>query len=255
MTSRPARVGDGPLTGMSVLVCRALDQSETLTDELLGLGAEVVPLPLIEVVEPVGGTQALAAAGSRLSEFGWVIFTSANAVDSFAPHVTAWPECVRIAAVGPATAAAVERAGLDLSFVPEEATAADLARSLPAHTSGRSSRVLAPLAELAGPELAIGLQERGFEVERLVAYRTRSPEHDPSVVEAARQADAVLLTSRSSVDRLVELLGPDGVPSTVIAIGPSTAQALADCGLVATEIAEPHTAQGLIAALLRSLAP
>lgn len=244
-----------PLEGRSVVVCRPVDQATSLIERLETLGAAVVRLPLLEVVPPLDPAP-LDRAVRRMAQFDWVCLTSSNGVAAVVAALRhqglPWPDATALAVVGPATRAAAERAHLEVSFEPTEATARALAEELPLDDGGRIS-VLAPLAELAGPDLITGLADRGADIEVVTAYRSVMPDHPPETLAAAARADAVLVTSGSTVDRFVAAVGLENVPPFVVAIGPATAAVAAGHGLAVADIAEPHTEDGLIEAVVRSL--
>jgi uroporphyrinogen-III synthase len=73
-------------------------------------------------------------------------------------------------------------------------------------------------------------------------------------VARAAAADAVAFTSSSTVERTVDLLGVDGIPPIVVSIGPVTSGAVRAAGLHVTTEADPHTLDGLAAALTDALA-
>jgi uroporphyrinogen-III synthase len=193
----------------------------------------------------------------------WLAVTSATTVEvllgraealgtTLARLVGATP----VAAVGPATAAALNDAGLDVALVPPGPTssAANLAAAWP--VSPRGGIVLLPRSAIAAPTLATGLRERGWLVDDVVAYSTTTARlADPAVAAdlAAGRVDAVLLTSGSTARALVDLYGP--VPGVaVVAIGPSTAEAAARAGLTVNAVAPEQTPAGLVTALDRALA-
>jgi uroporphyrinogen III methyltransferase/synthase len=212
------------LAGLVVLSCRQENRGLELDAEIEALGAAVVRLPLIEVVPPPDGGQALKDALDRLDQFDWLACTSVNGVAALAG--VELPVGLRLAAVGHTTAAAFEevvhRSAL---VVPQIPTAADLAAAFPA----RPGRVLALLAELAGPDLADGLGRRGYDVEVVVAYATARPQHSGAALDEAATADVVLVSSPSVAHRLVEVLG-ERCPSTAVAIGPKSAAAASELG-------------------------
>jgi len=253
-------VSDQALAGRTVVVCRSAMQAGPLTAALYGLGSHVVRLPLVEIVVPEDGGSALARATERLAEYDWVVLTSANGVRALigSQALPDWPPNTRIAVIGSATAAAVRAAGLIVDFQPREATARDLAEALPIRTGSAEAedggvRVLAPLAELAGPEITSILAARGARVDVVTAYRSVTPEHSVEVMASAREADAVLIGSGSTIDRLVDALGVDSLPACLIAIGPATAESVRRHGLEVAAIADPHDDAGLIAAAVRTL--
>lgn len=80
-------------------------------------GAQACRFPTIEIV-PVEDRR-VGAAGSSLADYGLVIFTSANAV-RFGAALLDQKRDLMLAAIGPATAAALNRAGYRVAVQPEE---------------------------------------------------------------------------------------------------------------------------------------
>lgn len=242
------QTSSGPLSGRSIVVARAEAQAVPLIEALEAEGADVVPLPMIEVVFAADDERELRAAIDTLEGSDWVVFTSANAVAAcVAAGILGWLDTVRVAAIGSATSRALDDVGVHVDFVPPEATAASLAENLPS-----GGRALLPLAELAADTLETGLVARGFETTRLTAYRTAVPEHEATQLDEARNADLILATAPSIVDRLVRQLGIDGIPEPLICIGPSTAAAAERHGLDVV-VASPHNDEGLVVAASQTL--
>ena len=86
------------------------------------------------------------------------------------------------------------------------------------------------------------------------AYRTRAAALDEHQRAAITGADAVTFTSSSTVTNLCDALGDDPLPSAVVTIGPITSATARELGLAVTAEADPHTIDGLVAALLEVLA-
>jgi uroporphyrinogen III methyltransferase / synthase len=236
---------DKPLFGVRVIVTRAREQASGLSARLRDLGAHVVELPAIELVDPADGGAALRDAAARVGEYDWVVFTSANAVSRF---LTTLQDARRfgpakIAAIGPGTAAALEARTLTADLVPP----AFIAESLVEHFPDGPGRVLLPRAAVARDVLPDGLRAKGWAVDVVEAYRT-VPAKAPT---RAPEADVITFTSSSTVTNFLALGLP--VPSTVACIGPVTAQTAIDNGLTVDITAEEHTVEGLIDALRRSL--
>ena len=217
------------LEGLRVLSCRQVDRGLELEAEIEARGGVLVRLPLIEVVPPGDGGAGLRDALERLEEYDWVVCTSVNGVNAL--RGVRLRSGLRVAAVGPATAEAFEKVlGRTALVVPEVPTAANLARAFPA----RPGRVLAPLAELASSDLADGLRQKGYEVDVVSAYTTRSPEHSTADLDRAAHTDVVLVTSPSVAQRLTELLG-DRRPKVAVTIGPRSTTRAADLGFTTIE--------------------
>jgi uroporphyrinogen-III synthase len=243
-----------------VVLCRAEADGGALVDELRRLGAEPVLVPLHKREAAADGGAALEAALSRLDHYHWLALTSANGVRAVSEALTRagaqpLPPGLRVAVVGTATGAACQAAGFPVDLIPPVATAADLAAAFPpppALGHAPAPRVLAPLAEAASSDLETGLTQRGYEVDRVDAYRmapTTVDVHRRALVEGA---DAVLLTAPSLVDRFVEMFSVAAVPPVAVAIGPRTAERARHRG-IAPVVAASHDQHGLVDALLTAL--
>ena len=166
------------LKGARVVVTRPRRQAGPLIDSLVRRGAEPLPLPTIRI-EPIDDMAQLDVAidETRRGGFDWCVFTSANAVEVFANRMDALdvhPDqlaSMRVAAVGRATAAAVAEAGLNLTLVPESATADALAARL-RQVMGAGARVLYPRSAMGRDVLPNELRAAGFDVLAIDVYRT-----------------------------------------------------------------------------------
>ena len=238
-----------PLFGRRVVVTRARAQASTLGERLRALGAEPVEVPTIEVVDPAdGGAAALAEAAARVSGYAWVAFTSVNAVERLFAclHDARALGGVRVAAIGPGTAAALAARGVVADLRPDTAVAEALVDAMPAGRGG----ILLPQAAAARPVLAAGLVAKGWTVDVVEAYRTVPAQPSPEALDAAAKADAIAFTSSSTVTSWLALAGPDRTPPVVACIGPVTAATAAEHGLVVTVVAAEHTVDGLVDALV-----
>ena len=114
-------------------------------------------------------------------------------------------------------------------------------------------RVLLPRAAVARDVLVEGLEAKGWQVTRADAYRTLPAEPSPSALAEARKADAITLTSSSTVTNYLQVAGPDSVPPVVVCIGPVTAATARDAGLGVDVVADEHTIDGLVQAVIDAL--
>jgi uroporphyrinogen-III synthase len=246
-----------PLAGRRVVVTRAKEQSGELADHLRRLGAEVVELPVIALA-PVEDLGPLEDALARLNEYRWVVFTSVNGVRWFfelAGQRAQGMSDVRVAAVGPATAAALRERGIEASVLPEEFVAESLAEAL-LREAIDGARVLLPRAASARDVLPDALRAKGAVVDDVPVYRNIVP---PELAEAAEalfsgagRPDWVTLTSSSTVKNLLAAVGHERLAGVKLAsIGPVTTATAVQHGLEITAEAEPYTLDGLVDALLR----
>ena len=247
-----------PLFGRTVVVTRARTQASDLRIRLESLGAEVVEIPAI-AVEPID------FALPDLAGYAWVVLTSANGVDAlfdggilpagrdaraFGP--------ARVAAIGPGTAEALARRGLRADLLPERFVAESLVEAFPAPVRPGTDRVLIARAEAARDVLPEGLAAAGYLVEVLPVYRTVPAAVDAAALERVRrgEVDAVTFTSSSTVTNFCDAVGAfTGEQPVVVSIGPVTSATAVERGLRVDAEADPHTIDGVIAALRSVLAP
>ena len=213
----------------------------------------VVQLPLTRTADPADGGDALRAAAAALASFDWVVFTSQNAVDRLMATVRDARALagVAVAAVGPATADALRLAGVEPDLVPAEHSARGLVEEF---AEGRG-RVLFPCANLALDTVPSGLEDKGWTVERVEAYRTvPAAAPDPALLDRVAAADAIAFAATSSVLAFAALSGPDGspvpVPPHVVCIGPTTAAAARAAGMANVFEAWAASAAGLVRELV-----
>jgi uroporphyrinogen-III synthase len=228
-----------------VLVTRSSRQSSELATQLSALGLEPVLVPAIELAPP-SSFDALDTALARVAAFDWLIFTSANAVDAFQRRLEslafdAAAATVRIAAIGPSTARALESAGLAAELIPPQAVAESLTEALLPHVlrpDGSPTRFLLVRAEDARDVLPEALRATGAEVTIAPAYRTVVPTGSIEVIReffgGAPDIAAITFTSSSTARNLLALCEAAGVslpPSALrVSIGPITSETLRSLG-------------------------
>ncbi len=253
-----------PLFGKRVLITRTRNQASELARLLAAEGAIPIELPAIEI-EPTVDPAAVDTAVSALArgEYDWAVFTSANAVDLWFDHLrdrhldarafgastTRRGAATKVAAIGPATAAALAAHGLTADLVPTEYIAESLAQALvpvilsaethaeqnnapsrkpalsppkgnlgaPHRGSTPAVRILLPRAENARPELVDALRETGAIVDELPLYRAaipavaQGPSPETEALNLLRDGaiDIVTFTSSSTVRNLAAILNGD----------------------------------------------
>lgn len=239
----------GPLAGVRVVVTRAREQSAALIEALESHGAEAVPVPVIEIVDPPDGGAALRAALARLTAGDWLVITSPNGATRVAAELDGpLPAGVSVAVIGPGTKRKAEAAGLTVDVVPDESIAEGLLGFLPRPGAGGGTMLLAR-AETGRDLLPEELGRRGWTVVDVAAYRTVAVPVDESALDACRHADVAAFTSASTVRHLVDGVGRDNLPPVLACIGPATAAQAEELGLVPDIVATEHTIPGFVEAI------
>jgi uroporphyrinogen III methyltransferase/synthase len=253
-----------PLFGQTILVTRASaggsDASApgALTQKLRDLGAQVVEMAATRIV-PIGGAP-LAARLAELDEYAWIVFTSANAVDYFwralagAGRDTRALAGIRVAAVGPATAAALLARGVVADAQATRFAAEGLLEVMAERTDVDGAKILYPCAEGARTTLELGLQQLGAVVDRVHTYRSAADGEAGSRLKAAVESGEITIavfTSASGVRSFARAVGNDMMAKVAAAsIGPVTSAALLEAGIPVAAEADEATMDGVARAIV-----
>ena len=253
-----------PLFGQRIVVTRSRVQAADLSSRLTELGADVLEIPCIKTAPPSQHTP-LTDALLELNSYDWLVFTSANGVTSFFDlFFKAFKDTrdiggVRIAAVGPGTAAKLRELHLQVDLMPAEAIGAKIAKEFSKFESVENLKMCLLRAEVANPDLPKALEDLGAIVDDIAVYQTIGESHEPTAASVrllAEGADWITFTSASTVEHFHRRFDLPALlkkfPQTKLAsIGPETTKAIATLGLKADVEAKDHTMEGLAAALLK----
>ena len=245
-----------------IVVTRPREQTFAFSAALARYGAVPIVCPAIRI-EPIPESAALRAAFNQLDRYDWIVFTSVNAVTQFWSHAQAHHlgldafARTKIAAVGPATAAALTAIGLPPQLVPDRYVAETLAATF---GDVRGKSFLLPRSAIARGVLPNLLREGGASVDDVPLYLTVNETPDVRMLEELRAGvDVVSFTSASAVRGFTAFLGPqerEGIAQAHIAcIGPVTAAAACDAGFTVDIMADAYTTDGLVQALLHYFHP
>jgi uroporphyrinogen III methyltransferase/synthase len=250
-----------PLKGKRIVVTRAREQSAGLSEVLRHLGAEVIEAPAIRIAPPVDWTSPDEAI-RKLDRYDWVIFTSTNGVKFLVERMQILGRKLqllsqsKLAAIGPATKAALESHGLHADVVPERYIAEEVFEALRRGGRLQGSRALLPRADISREALPRLLRNEGVDVHVITVYRTvPAPEDISRATELVLQGgvDIVTFTSGSTVRSFfsviedTEQLRGKFVPAS---IGPITSQVLLEHGFAPGIEAEKYTSEGLAEAIV-----
>jgi len=245
-----------PLHGKRVAVTRARAQASGLAERLRALGADVAETPAIRIEpRPVDGE--IDRAVEEIAEYALVCLTSPNGASLLMNALGARGRDARalhgatVAAIGPGTAAELERAGIRADVVPERSVAEALVEALEAvPVEGR--RVLLARAAEARDVLPDALRRRGARVDVVALYDTVAEPLDEAAREALTRADYVTFTSSSTVRFLLKALGsPAALPAggRIVSIGPITSATAREHGLTVHVEAKRHDIDCLVEAI------
>jgi uroporphyrinogen III methyltransferase / synthase len=252
-----------PLFGRTIVVTRARSNASEFATALRRLGADTIEFPTIEIAPP-RSYAVLDRAIKRIDSFDWIIFTSANGVDSFIDRLKLRGGDIRelgrasIAAIGPATAARLADYAIRVKALPDEYRAERIVAAIGSKKI-RGERFLIPRAEVAREALPEILRDKGAkEVVVAPAYRTIKPKgaHVDRMREmiASDVIDLVTFTSSSTVTNFCELIGESGKGIRTAAIGPITAATAEERGFDVVVQPRRYTIEGLTEAIAEHFA-
>jgi uroporphyrinogen III methyltransferase/synthase len=201
----------------------------------------------------------------RLPEFQWLVFTSANGVESLLGgllergHDLRRLGALRLAAIGTQTAAALARFHLRADVIPTEFTSEGLSAALAPLVRGQ--RVLLARAD-RGRQVLLDVLQPLCQVEQTAVYsQMDATELDPTIAELIRQGqlDFVTFTSSNNARAFFRLLGPAEKASLassaqLVSISPVTSAAIRECGFEPAAEAREYTAEGVIEAVVERAA-
>jgi uroporphyrinogen-III synthase len=236
-----------------VLVTRPVDQAAPLVDALRAAGAVPVPYPTIEVVAPPDWSPFDAAVAAA-TPGDWVVLTSPSAVRMAVGRLRATGRLavvaqLKVAAVGPGTAAALASEGLHVAVVPDAGrrNQEGLAEALSEVPPG--ARVIFARAIEGRDALARALAGRGVHVQTVPVSQTRACE-----MPSLPAFDAALFASPSALRAFVARWTVAPLRAAVtVAIGPVTAEAMGAIDLAPSAVAADPTPPALVAALEQAL--
>ncbi len=248
-----------PLFGKRILVTRASHQASALSQLLSERGAQPIELPAI-AIQATANTEELDRAISDLGHYQWLAFTSVNGVDAFFQRLyslnldTRALNGLKIGAIGPATAKALETKGVIPDYLPEVYTNQGFLAGL-SRWDIAGQRFLLPRPDIADKELTEGISRLGAEAHEIAVYRTVPA--TTAISQAKKmllsgEIDVITFTSSSTVSNLVAVFNgkePAVYSAKVACIGPKTADTAAKAGLRVDIIPKEQTIPGLVTAI------
>jgi uroporphyrinogen III methyltransferase/synthase len=225
-----------PLTGKTILITRAREQSEDFAILLKKLGAEVIEFPTIEIVPPLRWNE-LDQAIHQLKSYDWIIFTSANGVNFFWQRLRKMgksvhlPSSLKVCAIGPATANPLKERGVSVHYIPKEFIAEAILQGFE-KMAIKGKRILLARAKKARDILPKGLRKMGAGCDVVEVYRTVKPKGGSKRLKkllTEGKVDVITFTSSSTVNHFAELLKKEDLRKllkgiAIACIGPVTAK-------------------------------
>ena len=249
----------GSLDGLGVLVTRPEHQADALCQRIERHGGVAIRCPALVIREPHDWAPALAIF-DRLAGYDLAIFTSANAVDRAMPLIRergGFPLRLEIAAIGKATAQALQRQGMTPGLQPKAGFTSEALLALPRFQRVAGQTLVIVRGEGGRELLAQTLTARGARIVRAEVYRRERPTLDAAALLerwARGEIGAVAVTSAESLLNLFDMLGIDGqdylCETPLIVVSARIQQTAAELGCSRLQLARDASDDAILAALL-----
>jgi uroporphyrinogen III methyltransferase/synthase len=246
-----------PLSGKRIVVTRTRHQAGALSSRLRELGADVFEIPTIRI-EPPTDVRAFVELLVHAHQYDWLVFTSPNGVTAFFEkfyEIRADARelgGVRIAAIGPATAAKVREYRFTVDLQPKEFVAEAVIEAFKEQGSVENQTILIARAEQARDVLPDELTKLGAIVDIAAVYKTVPETEDASGALARFRdegADMITFTSSSTAENFMALKLPMPPDIKTASIGPITSKTMRELGLRVDVEAKDYDIPGLVAAI------
>ena len=249
------------LSGYAVLVTRPAESSKSLIEMINAEGGTAFEFPVI-TIESLAGHDAMRAAISNLDNIDLAVFVSVHAARSFAlamdQHMMRTPAGLKIATIGPTTAAELNSHGYSVDYLPEKSASSEgLVEKLKDRDLFEQSVVI--FRGQSGREhLSEYLRHAGASVIEIESYRRLpNPESQDTVLSnwLDRPNRLLTLTSVEIMQRFIEKVPVKfrGLvfDTDVAALSERIASACTDAGFSARiRVADSTDDRGLVRALI-----
>ena len=209
-------MSEGPLAGYRILVTRPEHQADELVAAISNAGGEAIRFPVIQIIGRSEESIAQDFASEPTPDI--CIFVSPNAVDhGLATVREGISASTAIAAVGPATTAAIEASGTGVSITPDDGFDSEHLLAHPALNDVMGRNILIVRGERGRELLAETLTRRGANVSYLSVYRReirRAPMAELDVLETTwrdRGIDCITVMSVETLENLLQQLSPESL--------------------------------------------
>lgn len=193
------------LSGLCVLNTRPKKQAQALTQALVNLGAQVIELPLLEIIPTNTDWKKNLP---DLTACHQMIFTSPNAVHYFfTSHPTSLPKNLKIIAIGQGTQFALHHQKIAVDYLPLDPRSEGLL-ALDNLQKIKHQTILLIKGEKGLEHLPKTLKDRGANLIEVNVYKRIFPKNLEKIaakIWQEKKIDIILITSQESMENLFRL--------------------------------------------------
>lgn len=252
-----------PLFGKNIVVTRDEKGNADFAAKVVRRGANPIQFATIRI-KPLTQKNRFLQTLSKITEYDWIVFTSAKGVELFFESLHTLQKDARvfasakIAAIGAKTADKLNEFGLKADFLPTVFTSEELGKQLIGFTNLQGKKILLLRSQLASNELCELLTAVGAAVDNVALYDILTQKSQCIRLKeeiADGRVDWLTFASPSAAKGFFEQVEPDLVYSSnikVASIGPVTTEQLKNLGVRVNLTAKEHTLDGLLTAIERT---
>jgi uroporphyrinogen III methyltransferase/synthase len=232
-----------PLFGKTIVITRDRRGNAEFAAKIIQCSGNPIAFPTIKL-KPLTSTNQFLQTLAKLSDYDWIVFTSANGVTFFSDVLQRLDKDCRVFA-----STKIAAIGSEIF------TSKELGKQLIAFTNLQNKNVLLLRSELASAELVELLTEAKAQVTETPVYAIEPEKSDCDWLKekiTKAKIDWLTFASPSAVKAFFDQIPTDLVNSgsaKVASIGPATSEQLKNLGVRADTEAANHTIDGLLAAI------
>ncbi|MDE3022571.1 MAG: uroporphyrinogen-III synthase [Pseudomonadota bacterium] len=207
------------LKGLNIALTRPSGQNRVLESAVRGHGGEALIFPLLET-KPLADSSSIVEWEQAIASYDWLIFVSATSVQFSWPYIAPHLANIkaRFASIGPTTAAALHRHGIEEVLLPEKRFDSEALLECLSKNELEGARITIVRGTHGRELLGDTLEKFGATVVRIGVYE-RLPNFSVAsdLIGAVRegQCHALCLTSSEAVEVLESAMVSDRVLRTV----------------------------------------
>jgi len=249
---------DTPLSGSVIAITRPIEQSHTLAELISAQGGTPLLFPLLAIA-PLPDYSVFDAHIDQFVDADWAIFISSNAVQQAMPRVLhrfpTLPSRLRFAAIGPSTAAELQKFGVGSVLIPQDRHDSEHLLALPEMQTVAGKRVTI-FRGVGGRELlAEILNARGATVQFAECYQRVNPQHDAGDLPRLwqnKQLHAVVVTSSEALRNLLDLASDaEWLRNTLICVNHARIAELAQRNGLQVAVSDAPGDEGMLNCLIK----